>query len=400
MIPRGLVNLDAARRRWGDAVDRYAHFFDKGDPLADAVVEDFAGLPPGLGQRMLGPALDFGIGAVHDAPPALRELFAEVDRVPCWVDWQRLALGARTFQRTGIGSNVVLSCVALMTAYRSSVANKPLVFTGQLEKMAQRRLAETGRYVVSVCQPSGLRRWETGFKQTIRVRLVHAKVRRMLSRSDRWDREQWGSPINQANMSGTTMLFSYALLQGLRRLGFQFSRDEADALMHVWRYAGWLNGVNEELLFDEEDSAAKLWEMGNFVQPNADDAGRALARALSEVPAQHARNAPERAIGRFMIRYMNGMTRALNGDEFADDLGIGDRHWRYALVPTRAFVGAAEALRRSLPAGTLLAAVGGNWAMHSGVAAQLRGREPDFGGPDRLDGARRFARRIAGQAAA
>lgn len=383
-IPLELVQLDYARARYGEEVDRYAGFFFATDPLADAVVEDFERLGWQLGSQMLATALDRGVDAVADAPASLRELFRVVERVPDWVDWRRVELGARTFQRAGVHANVVLSAVSLMVAYRSSVANKPLVFTRALERMAPRRLAETGRFVVAVCQADGLRRGSEGFKLAIRVRLMHAKVRGLILRSPRWDSARWGAPINQANMAGTTLLFSYALLAGLRKLGFHVSRREGAALMHLWRYAGWLSGVDEELLCDDEAKAAHLLELGYLIQPGADEDGRALARALSQAPIAHGRNVVERFIGRAVVSYIDGMTWALNGPELASDLRIGHRPWRHVIHVSRAVIRPLERLRRALPFGTALFARAGNYAMHYGIAVQLRGRDADFKPPTRL----------------
>lgn len=383
-VPLELVNLDLARARYGAEVDAYASFFFAADPLADAVIEDFERLGWQRGFELLATALERGIDAAPEAPASLRELFRVVDRVPDWVDWDRINLGARTFQRAGIHANVVLSAVSLMVAYRSSVANKPLVFTRALERMAPRRLAETGRFVVAVCQADGLRRGSEGFKLALRVRLMHAKVRSLILRSPRWDTPRWGAPINQANMAGTTMLFSYALLAGLRKLGFHVSRREGAALMHLWRYAGWLSGVEEELLFDTEARAAHLFELGCLIQPGADEDGRALARALSQAPIAHGRNFVERFIGRAVMSYIDGMTWALNGPELAADLRIGHRRWRHAIHASRAVIRPLEGLRRALPFGTALFARVGNYAMHHGIAVQLRGLDADFKPPVRL----------------
>ncbi len=383
-IPLELVNLEQARGRYGAEVDEYAHFFYATDPLADAVIEDFERVGWQRGFEMLARALDHGADAVAGAPQSLKALFRHVDRVPDWVDWQRMDLGARTFQRGGIHANVVLSAVSLMVAYRSSVANKPLLFTRALEQMAPRRLAETGRFVVAVCQAGGLRRGAEGFKLALRVRLMHAKVRHLIQRSPRWDEARWGAPINQANMAGTTMLFSLALVDGLRKLGFHISEREGAAVMHLWRYAGWLSGVDERLLFDDEESARHLYELGSLIQPGADDGGRALAAALSKAPQLHARNPVEKAVGRVVVRYIDGMAWALNGEELAEDLRIRHRPWRHAIHLSRMMIRPLEGFRRSVPYGSRLFAAWGNRTMHRGIAVQLRGLDADFKPPVRL----------------
>jgi hypothetical protein len=53
----------------------------------------------------------------------------------------------------------------------------------------------------------------------VKVRLMHAQVRRMLMKSERWKSAQWGLPITQHDMARTTLLFSLSVLEGLRAFG-------------------------------------------------------------------------------------------------------------------------------------------------------------------------------------
>jgi len=244
------VNRAEARARYGPRVDRYARFYEVGDPLADAVVEAFEAMGRDDAQAMLMRALDHGIDTVPDAPEALRALVAQVDAVPVWADFDRMDRGARAYQRTGTASALVLSAFSLMNGYRCGAAVKPLVFTRQLEQMAPRRLAETGRFIVETIQEGAMRRTGEGFKLAVRVRVMHAMVRRMLLRTEWWDREAWGVPINQADMAGTILEFSMLMIHGTRMLGFRFSREESEAILHLWRYSGWLGGVDPSRVHD------------------------------------------------------------------------------------------------------------------------------------------------------
>ncbi|MCA9630456.1 MAG: hypothetical protein KC766_22450, partial [Myxococcales bacterium] len=140
----------------------------------------------------------------------------------------------------------------------------------------------------------------------------------------------------------------------------------------------------DALLFDDEASARHLYELGALIQPGADDGSRALAAALSEAPQLHARNPLEQAVGRVIMRYIDGMTWALNGDELATDLGIRHRAWRHAIHVSRLMIRPMEGLRRSVPFGSQVFAAWGNRAMHHGIAVQLRGLDADFKPPVRL----------------
>ena len=167
--------------------DDYVRFLATTDPLADAVAAAFAALPAGRGRRLLDTALDYGVEAVPDAGPALTALFAQLDHVPLWVDWERLDRGGALFLRSGAFGILVLALYSLPLTYSSPGGNKPLVFTGNLLRRAPGRLAETARFAVATSRPGGLRRFADGFKSTVKVRLMHAQVRRLLWQSGRWN---------------------------------------------------------------------------------------------------------------------------------------------------------------------------------------------------------------------
>jgi hypothetical protein len=88
--------------------------------------------------------------------------------------------------------------------------NQTLAVSGVLARDVSKRLGETGQWLYDVARPHGLERYGEGFINTIRVRLVHALVRRavlkkndwVLKKND-WDLETWGLPINQLDMVAT-----------------------------------------------------------------------------------------------------------------------------------------------------------------------------------------------------
>lgn len=378
MIPSRVCNLEAARKLYGARADFYVGFLTRSDDLADAVIEALAALPKHVGTRMVDTALAKGIDAVADAPDALRRLFAQVDDIPAWVDWDRLRLGARTYQRTGMAGSLILSAFSLMNGYHSHAAAKALVFTGQLDRMARRRLAETGRFIADTIQVDGLRRDAQGFASTLKVRLVHAQVRRFLLRSGQWDTEAWGLPINQADMAATNMAFSIAVLHGTRIMGLRFRTDEADSLMALWRYSGYLSGVDPGLLCSSEREGMEWAELIDMVQPGPDEGSRRLAAALRDVTFQRAESPLGKQIAPWLSRYHDGLTRATAGDQVADDLGIPNPLWKYAVPLTHALVTPIEGLRERLPGATWLSSQFGNLIWQGAVAQELGGKRPRF----------------------
>ncbi len=330
-FPSRFVRLDLAREQYGDRVDRLGVFLSKGDPLADAAVDSLAGFPAGVRQSMVDRALQDGIAAVPDAPEALRALFAQLDHVPFWVDGARLDRGGAAFLRAGLLGGMVLGAYSLVAGYCSPAGNKPLAFSGRLAQDAPRRLAETGRFVQAVSTPGGMHRYGDGFKAMVKVRLVHASVRRMLLRSPRWNSAAWGVPINQYDMSGTALLFSSIVLDGLDKMGFQMTAEERADFMHLWRYGAYVIGVDEELRCTTEAEAKALWDLLSNTQAPPDDDSRALANALLDSGVTAARTPEERVRAERARVVGYALSRHLLGEQFADWLGYPKTPWRYAV---------------------------------------------------------------------
>ncbi len=384
MFPSRYTNLDAARARFGDRVDRLAPYLFRVDPLADAVIEAFEALPPRRGWAMLEQALATGIASVPDAPEAIRALFAEIDDVPVWVDWATLDRGGELLFRAGIMGGIVLGAKSLVLGYVSPAGNKPLVLSGRLQQQAARRLNETSRFVQAVCRPGGLRRHGDGFAITVKVRLMHAQVRRMILRSGQWDGASLGAPINQHDMAGTQLLFSISVLEGLRDLGFRISSDESESYMQLWRYVSRLIGVDPEISVNSELEARALADLIAATQAAPDDDSRALVRALLESPLETARTDEARRRATFVTRLGQGFVRSLLGDEMADSLAVPRTPWRYAMDVARTATRAAEVARETVPGARAALIDAGHRYWDRVVEIGLAGATAEFRPPERL----------------
>lgn len=224
-------------------------------------------------------ALADGVDAVVDAPPALRAFFEQVEAVPDWVDWDLVEQGARCFRRLGQNSLDVLLQLSLIGGYRFGGPTDLLVATGGLTGNASmRRLGETQKWGVAISQPGGMRRGAEGYAATVHVRLMHALVNESFESS--WDVERWGMPINQSDQAATLGLFNGVLLLGSRALGARVSRDDSRAYMHLWKYIGWLMGVDDQWLVGTELDQHRLNYHVLLVQDDITEAGPKLANAI------------------------------------------------------------------------------------------------------------------------
>ncbi|HAD65095.1 MAG TPA: DUF2236 domain-containing protein, partial [Alcanivorax sp.] len=139
---------------------------------------------------------------------------------------------------------------------------------------------------IDCTEPGGLDRFGEGFKTTLRVRLVHSLVRRNLSGRQEWDAARWGLPLCQTDMAATYLGFSVVMLGGLRKLGVPVTGREARAVMHLWSYACWVMGVDEQwLAFNEQDGAVRLHHC-LMTQSRPDWTSRELGAALAREPLE------------------------------------------------------------------------------------------------------------------
>ena len=334
--PDRVVNRDEARRRFGDRLDRLVPWLLEADPLADAVVADLAELPD-RGHAVIGRMLAGDLPT--DAPDSVRALAAALVRVPMWVDWERIERAGRLLFRAGPLGGLVLGAGSLVAGYCAPAGNKPLVLTGALTGTRTAfRLAETGRFVVAVCEPSGLRRHGAGLAAATRVRLMHARVRWLVQRSGRWDEAAWGAPINQHDMVATHLLFSMRFVDGLRRLGLGIDEELCADWLHLWRLVSHRMGVVDDLLPTTEHEAQRLTDLIHLTQAPPDDDARRLVASLLSPQSGRPQRLP--------ASVPHGLCRFLLGDTVGDQLGLVREPWMRGLSAVRGVVRPVDALVR------------------------------------------------------
>ncbi|HEY3465024.1 MAG TPA: oxygenase MpaB family protein [Amycolatopsis sp.] len=334
-------------------VARLREFAQVQDQLADDVVAWMAQQPKGRGRELFEQALNTGVAA----PGPLQAFFDQVNAKPYWVDDERLDRGARAITRAGLLGLFPLGDMSLMGGYLASRATKALVGTGEIEYKAPRRLVETATWWIDVTTPGALAHGGKGYASALRVRLVHAHVRAAMNRRDDWDYAAWDRPVNQVQTAGTLLLFSLVYVFGTQLLGLRYSARERGDILHLWRYIGWLMGVDDELLpAGEEDAWRLLWLLAatEFIP---DDDSKRLAKALVEANAAvgEGRGAVGKVLSHVSVAVHSSISRLVLGKTNADFLGLpNDPVAQAAIVAVAGVNFAAETVRRFIPGATAL----------------------------------------------
>ncbi|MFI7116507.1 oxygenase MpaB family protein [Amycolatopsis sp. NPDC049868] len=334
-------------------VARLRQFAQREDPAADVLVP----LLRKGGQPKFELALRQGIDSVESPPEELEAFFRNVEATPYWVDRDRLDRGARAITRAGLLGLFPLGDVSLMGGYLASRATKSLVGTGEIEYKAARRLVETATWWIHVTTPGALVPGGRGYESALRVRIVHAHVRAAMNRRKDWDYAAWDRPVNQVQTAGTLLLFSLVYVFGTQLLGLRYSARERADILHLWRYVGWLMGVDEELLPAGEDDAWRLLWLLATTEFIPDDDSKRLAAALMKAHAGigDGRGALGKVLAHVSVAGHGAISRLLLGKTNADFLELPDDPLAQAAVVAVAGVNfAAETVRRVVPGATAL----------------------------------------------
>lgn len=357
-------------------VRRLREFAQLQDPQADDVVAMIRRMPRGEGTALFEAAARDGIDSLGNPPDELVTFFRSVEATPYWVDVARLERGARAITRVGLLGLFPLGDMALMGGYLASRAAKPLMGTGELERMTGHRLIETATWWIKVTTPGAMAHGADGYRAALHVRLVHAHVRTAMNERADWDYEAWDRPVNQVQTTGTLLLFSLVYLLGTRLLGVRYSDDEREDIMHLWRYIGWLMGVDVRLLpATEQDAWRMLWLLAatEFIP---DEDSKKLAAALLDV---HAGNG--NVLGRLSLRVHSSISRLVLGGENADYLEVPNNPLTQGAVLSAAAANfAAETVRQRVPGATWLQERLGAFGRGQYVdrLRKALGEDPDF----------------------
>ena len=289
-----------------------------GDPEADAFVARIDTFPVEEANRLITAGMRRDEEVLRTAPSFVREFFDRMDTPPDWVDQADFRPGIRMFHKN---SPVVLASMLAGTLVEGFSTNisKSFFITGRLRDQGVRRLKQNNRHMVEIFMPGGLERAGDGWKLSVRIRIVHARIRRLLAESDEWDEEAWGTPISAAHVGFAIVAFSARLLRHMKNLGAVYTEEERAGFMAVWRYSGYLMGIPESILYTDEEHALRIFEIGGMCEPEPDFESIAMANSLINAGPLLV-DMTEPKVRQNFAKYVFRVSRALIGRELSDQL--------------------------------------------------------------------------------
>ena len=212
-----------------ELADKYIEHTLIGDPEADALVNALATADQEQQGEFIRAGMDEDAEALRSAPPIVREFFDRIETPPEWFDPKSVYPGCLGFHAY---SDLFLTAFVTDIIVRgfTTLISQSFFTTRRLTDQGVRRLRQNIRHLLEIMLPGGLERHGEGWKLSVRIRLVHARVRQQLLASDNWDQEAHGMPLSAAHIALASCNFSGMMLWAAGRIGARLNYEERDQL--------------------------------------------------------------------------------------------------------------------------------------------------------------------------
>ncbi|KAH6607016.1 hypothetical protein Trco_003329 [Trichoderma cornu-damae] len=260
----------------------------------------------------------------HAEDETLDQLWREAHTVPDWVDWTQIERGQKFFYRYA-PANLMGFALQGFVGENSAASGvvEVLVRTGGFStRVLLRRLLETLQLVLQVTeslesiQPGG-----RGHATALRVRLLHSAVRERIlrlaeARPDYFDVGRFGVPVNTLDCihSVATFCCNHMWLQ-LPRMGVYPSEQETADYIAVFRYVGYLLATPDTYFASVARAKATMESMLVHelrITETSRVVGHNFVECVRDLPPLN-----------MSAGFIEAGSRALNGDELCDSLGLG-----------------------------------------------------------------------------
>ena len=314
-----IAGYERARNIDAQMADNYIRHSTMGDPLADAMIDEISALEPSESRRLIHAVMESEEDVLGQAPPAVQALYNDANTIPDWVDLPSFTPGIRAFHANAPEILGGMVGGVLVEGFSTAICESFLI-TGRLREQGVRRLKQNNRHMLEIFLPGGLARFGDGWKLSVRIRIVHARIRHLLNNSPQdWDINEWGTPISAAHVGFAISSFSAGLLGHAASLGASFNAEQRASFMQVWRYSGHLMGIPDTILFKDEPGALRIRKVAIACEPEPSLSSIIMANALiNSAPLVIGISDP--GARQDLVKYVYTVSAALIGRDLADKL--------------------------------------------------------------------------------
>lgn len=226
-----------------------------GDPLADNLVKQLFDKKE---QANFYRIFQLDAAAVMDAENSeLKSFLLDTRPLPQWFDAERILKGQKFYKKFAMPIMTLLGGLSLPYCYAASPGNKALYLSDKMRKSPGKRLVDTADFIITVSTALNISENSEAQISINKLRLIHAVARYYILNSSKWSME-WGIPINQEDMAGTNLAFSYIIVKGLQKSGYMITEREKENFLALWRYIGYQLYIQDELLPSTLKEAERL----------------------------------------------------------------------------------------------------------------------------------------------
>lgn len=318
-----LEGFDKALAINPDLAHNYIRHANLMDTECDAVVEDLIRL--GLQHKnhqilsfVLNPNSSHKDDAANDVPPLLREFIESVKTSSSldWVSEENFLPGRKMFYRNSEYLLATTLVASLIEGFSTNMS-RAFFLTGRWRDQGVRRLKQNIRFTVELFLPKSLEPFGEGWQLALRTRIIHSRMRKLIAQSGEWDHEAWGPPIHASHMALASTAFSLRTVIHSKKLGARYTNDELESYIQLWRYAGYLLGVPETILFTNAKEAEQFFDIGATCEPPP--SWESIASANSVIHSTPLLfGITERSERLMYAEFIYSLSRAIIGNEFSD----------------------------------------------------------------------------------
>lgn len=228
-----------------------------------------------------------------------------------------LAAGQTFFDQKGDLYLSLLGFYSLPYCYAFADGAEVLVRSNRIVDQIGERLGETGSFVMEIFRPGAFFESKEAYLTCAKVRLIHAFSRFFIHRyATDWD-EAFGKPVNQEDMLGTNLAFSFIVLRGLTKMGFAPTEKQQKEVLSYWKWVGELMGIGTDFWPDTPKEAYELDKLIRRRHLRPSQAGQKLIQSLVRF---YKESIPEP----LLQSQINGILSFFLGKEASEALQLGE----------------------------------------------------------------------------